>query len=493
VTPTRTKRILALTFAVAFALRLGAYLAWDRDRDLQAIETGNIVPVLALASGKGLLRPTAGAVRNSDPSGREISPLAFAEARDAEGGRVDAEHPYPADARGWIPDTLHVFGYSLFLYALYVVFGYGGMLVAAHGVQILLDSTVPLLLYGLGTNLFSRRVGLHAAWIYALLPPPIFLIFTLTAHSVMPFFEALILWLASDGYRGRPGRYLLAGAAMGIAALVRADFLLLPLLFVPILWASTRSLGRGLGWSAAMGFLALAIYAPWIQYASRAAGRLVVTTTTGAGLYQQLGLLSDNPWGVVLDDNWIGADAQARGFEGGPWSPEADLFYGDRYRQALREHPLYVARLILLHRLPFAIVPPYLVRDPTTRPEFRFTELRQETGLSNWGIVRAYPGAFVATMWPEILVLGLSGGLALNLLLVLYWKRSEWRILSWLVVPWAYHVASIALIKYVEPQNMAPLLVVQSVALGMTTAEVLPARRAHGARFDGRDRGPVLP
>jgi hypothetical protein len=477
-TTARSRRSLALVFVVAFALRLGAYVAWDHERELQAIERANVFGALSYVSGKGFLRKTADSVLNVDAQGRPIDPIRYALAREAEGGRVDPEHPYPADTTGWMPDTLHVFGYTYLLSGLYVAFGYTGMLVSAHAVQIALDSTVPLLLFAFAANVFSARVGLAAAWVYALLPAPVFLIFTLTNHSLTPFLEALVLWAASRVGPGRELRVLGAGAAVGLGALFRPDFLPLLGVLFPIYWATSGRALRAAGRVALATLVAFAVYSPWIVHASNLAGRLVVTTTTGAGLYQHLGILRDNPWGIVLDDNWIEQDARARGFARGAWSPEADLFYGDLYRQHVREHPLYVAKLVLVHRLPFAVVPPYLVRDPRERPEFRFGELRQQTGLSNWGVVRTYPGAFFRLMWPELAMIALSGLLAANLLGLLAWARRRWRELSWLLLPWAYHVGSLSLVKYIEPQNVAVVLGVQSVGLGLTLAEGVPRLRA---------------
>jgi hypothetical protein len=470
----RQRGILALVVVLALLLRLTAYLAWDRGRELEAIERANVFGVLSHASGKGFLRKTSTAVLNTDAQGQPITPIAYAEQREAQGGRVDPEHPYPADTTGWMRDTLHVFGYTFLLSGLYELFNYSGMIDAAHVVQMVLDALVPLLLFALGAALFSQRVGLAAAWIYAFLPPPIFLVFTLTNHSLTPFLGALILATASRAGPGRERWVLAAGAAVGLASLFRPDFLpMLGVLFL-IYWATSRSLLRAAGRAAAAAVVAFAVYSPWIAYASDAAGRLVVTTTTGAGLYQHLGILPGNPWGIVLDDNWIERDAVARGLAGGAWSPEADLVYRELYARHVREEPLYVAKLVLLHRLPFALATPYLIRDPRDRPEFRFGELRRKTGLSNWGVVQAYPGTFLRLMWPEIAMIGLSGLLSANLVALLWWERHRWRTLTWLLLPWAYHVGSLSMVKYIEPQNIAVVLGVQSVGLGLTLVERVP-------------------
>jgi 4-amino-4-deoxy-L-arabinose transferase-like glycosyltransferase len=351
------------------------------------------------------------------------------------------------------------------------------MLTAMRLLQILLDALAAVFIFLFARNLFGRSAARFAGWIYVFLPPPMFQNLILTNHALTPCLAAVILWLLSCARPGRLAPFVATGVATGLAALVRADFLLLPFVLLLILWIWRRSAAFAFRGFALILLLTALVYAPWPAWTARSTGKPVLTATTGAGLYAQLGLLPDNPWGIVGKDSWAANDAYARGFEHGPWSVEAHTFYSNLYWSRLRQHPLYVARLVLLHRLPFAICPPYLIRDPRDRPAFRFSELRYEEGLSNWGIVRKYPLRFLRLMWPEALMLLLSGVLALNLVALILFRHRDWRLLAWLVLPWGYHAASVSLLKNVEPQNMLPALVVQSVGLGYTFSRWLSAAR----------------
>jgi putative flippase GtrA len=464
----RDRRVLIWIFAVAALLRLAVLVTWDDSRPLPGIEDGNVKAALTMSAGHGPLRKTHLAVMNRDASGNPIDIVAAAKERQRLAERLDREHPYPADTQGWIPDTVHTFTYAAILHGLYELFNYDGMLTAMRILQVLFDALTAIFIFLFARNLFGRSAAGIAAWIYVCLPPPMFQNLILTNHALTPCLAALILWLVSSARPGRRMIFVAAGVGTGLAALIRPDFLLFPFVLLLILWIHRRSAAFAFQGFALIFLLTALIYAPWPVWTARHTGKPVLTATTGAGLYAQLGLLPDNPWGIVGKDSWAAKDAYDRGFEHGPWSVEAHAFYTELYWKRVAQHPLYVAKLVLVHRLPFAVCPPYLIRDPRDRPSFRFSELRYEEGLSNWGIVRKYPLRFVQLMWPEALMVLLSGILALNLAGLILVRRRDWRLLAWLILPWGYHATSVSLLKNVEPQNMLPALVVQSVGLGYT-------------------------
>ena len=119
---------------------------------------------------------------------------------------------------------------------------------------------------------------------------------------------------------GSVGRALLAGAALGLAILVRADLLLLPVglaaLAVVVAW---RRAGAGAGVRSGLALLAaaVAVLAPWTAYASGEAGRFTPVSSGGAsnlyvgtylpgdgtmfGLKRALGFRGNVPQTRVLD------------------------------------------------------------------------------------------------------------------------------------------------------------------------------------------------
>jgi hypothetical protein len=85
-------------------------------------------------------------------------------------------------------------------------------------------------------------------------------------------------------------RFALAGVAIGVAILVRADLLVLPLVLAMLVAVATR------GWRAPAAYMlaALLVLAPWAAYATSRAGRFVpVTSASWSTLYVATHLPAD--------------------------------------------------------------------------------------------------------------------------------------------------------------------------------------------------------
>jgi len=123
--------------------------------------------------------------------------------------------------------------YAYWLAGLRAAFGPSVAAVAL--VQLLLGAAQPLVLFALGRRLFDARVGLLAAGLTALYGPFIFQQGTLLRDWLPPLVEPLALLgllRARASQRGRD--WVLAGAALGLAVLIKETVLL----FIPlvVLW-----------------------------------------------------------------------------------------------------------------------------------------------------------------------------------------------------------------------------------------------------------------
>lgn len=460
--PIWQERTVWLAVAVALLLRLGAWRLLDREPGGFAGLYLN--SVATLASGHGLLKRTAGVGRQPDTQGRVTD---FMKLRQAAGGRIDPDNPYPKDPAGWIPATLHPPGYACLMYMLYRMGNYDGMIVMGHVLQAGLDALVCLLIFLFARNIFGRRAGILAAVIYAFLPPAILLTLPLLPDAYIRFFMALVLCLASYAGPRRGWMLLVTGAAIGLACQFRPGFLLLPAALFIALWAWRRQFWTTLAWTTGMVLVELLVMAPWMLWTKSATGTALLTTTSAGGtMYQSLGEIPDNPWGIVLHDAWVDRDARKRGF-GTAWSVEANAFYRRRFLECVAEKPGFYARLVFLHRLPLALVPPYIVRPKPKEGEFSFSRYRIEEGLSKWQVIRKYPLAFVKARWGELCLFAVSGVLFVGLIVGIAVTVRDWRRCLWLILPWAYPVCSICLIKQVEARNVSSILAVQSVALAI--------------------------
>ena len=135
--------------------------------------------------------------------------------------------------------------YPYLLAAIYRIFG--SDVTPAYLLQATLGVGTSLLVLACGRLVFSARTALTGALIYALLPVPPFFEFQLLAESLTTFLALLALLLLLVGvcrHNGVSGRYLLlAGGALGVAALARPNLLILPPVLAVWLYLRARPPG----------------------------------------------------------------------------------------------------------------------------------------------------------------------------------------------------------------------------------------------------------
>jgi 4-amino-4-deoxy-L-arabinose transferase-like glycosyltransferase len=476
------RKSLWLAVLVAALLRLGVWTLTSRP-PTGGLELGYLETVASWASGRGLLMRSEST--RPDASGRTV--VTIMQSRQAEGQRIDRGHPYPQAPEGWLPATNHPAGYAAFLYGLYLLANYDGLVVGAHVIQIVADALACALIFLFAGNLFDRRIAIWSAWVYALLPPAIVMSSCfLLPDALCRFLMILVLCLASYAVPGRGWMLVPAGAALGLACHFRPDFLLLPVALVPVLWAWRRRLWTTLAWMAGMAAAFLIVMSPWLAWTQSVIGKPLLSTTAGGGsMYEALGQ-APNRWGILADDTWLARDAVKNGLSS-PWSLEGDLYYSRRFRQCVAQAPAEYAKLVLVYRLPMALAPPYILpRDPA-RAKVSLMKFREDEGLSYWGVIRRYPGVVLRNYWLPLSMSAVSGILTLSLLVVAIARRRDWRYVLWLLFPWAYIVGSMCMVKQIEPRNVSPVLVVQAVALAVVMASL--ADRAAASRYRGPVRG----
>lgn len=459
---TFTHRGLWLAMLAGLAVRTAIALTMD-----PGFQTGMqrwyLVGTATLASGYGLKMPSA---RTSPSFGTEELPRPedFMQQREQEGGRIDPEHPYPPDVSGWIEGTHHPAGYTVFLYALYRVGNYTGMIILSRVLQIILDVTVCALIAVFATLLFDRRVAIVAAWAYALCPPAFYLSTSLLPDAFHGFLTASILTATVLTRRKLPGMWIVAGLMLGIACHLRSEYVLMPVALYVILVLERCSLWKPIPWLAGAVVVMLIVLSPWAMYMKSATGRYRLNATVGGGnLYLGLGEEPRNPWGIGLSDAWLAKDAVTRGFES-PWDAQANDTYFALFKQHVRERPGLYAKIVLLHRLPMALVPPHMLGHTASSEEFRFTKYRLEEGLTKWQVLRKYPDRLIKHKWRELVMMGYSAVLLACFVATGVLLRRDLRRYAWLALPWALTVGSMALFKHIEPRNMAPILFVQLTA-----------------------------
>ncbi|MBN1346478.1 MAG: glycosyltransferase family 39 protein [Phycisphaerae bacterium] len=469
-------RSVWLAVIIAFVLRLGAWKLWYWEPT--GLVVGYMKSVATMASGYGMLQSTPGAKPEGESRDFADPVILLMKQRQAEGGRIDPDHPYPRSLDGWIPATLHPAGYTCILYLLYVLGNYDGMITAVHFLQAGVDSLGCIFIALFARNIFSRRVGVWSAWVYALLPSIIILTCRLLPDAFGRFLFTLILCLASYSVVGRGSMMLLTGAAIGLACHFRPDYLLLPSVLFFVLWIWRRRFWSTVALSAGMVAAMLLVLSPWIMWTYKATGKAMVSTTSAGGtMYQALGQLPGNPWGITMLDEFVDEEGAKQSFSSA-WSVEGDAYFRKRFRELVPQHPVYYAKLVLLHRLPLALVPPYgPLRKPGERSEFSLDKMRMEQNLSPLGVARKYPLKVLRIYWLPMAFAGLSLLMLAVLCYVAVLLRRQWRQLAWLLLPYVYTVGTMSLLKQIAPRQVSPTLIVQATALAVLLVVMVERRR----------------
>ncbi len=193
-----------------------------------------------------------------------------------------------ADGAWWPTGTFYQSPlYAYFLAALYSIFGVGSW--SPRVVQIILGSLNPVLVYAIGTRLFTRRIGWIAGVAFALYGPLVLEEITFSKTTLLVTTSlagfGVYLWKAPSGeLRG----LLLAGLLIGVSVVGVGQWL--PPFLALALWTPMMAerLPRERRWRAAAAFAAgaLIVLLPITVWNSANGGGLVLTSgDAGLNLY----------------------------------------------------------------------------------------------------------------------------------------------------------------------------------------------------------------
>jgi 4-amino-4-deoxy-L-arabinose transferase-like glycosyltransferase len=252
-------------------------------------------------------------------------------------------------ASGWWP-ARHFYQspfYAYFLGVLYRVFGDGPW--APRLLQIILGSLTPVLVYGIGTRLFTRRAGFLGALLVCLFGPLV--LEEVTLSKTTPLVTIAVAGVAAYlryGPGARAGGLALAGALTGLAVVGIAQWLL-PFA-VLVAWLPFLAADAPERWPVAVtAFVgaALLVLAPVVAWNSFHGGGLVLTSGgSGLNLYEgnnerATGLASSPP-GLRDIPEYEEEDARrlAEKAVGRPLSPaEVDRYWSSQAWAFIRDHP----------------------------------------------------------------------------------------------------------------------------------------------------------
>lgn len=144
--------------------------------------------------------------------------------------------------------------------------------------------------------------------------------------------------------------YALSGLIMGISINIRSEYLLIILLLtVSILLNGLfeRQFKIYLVKSITFLIFSISCLIPWLVFTNNTIGRpLFTSTNSGAVRYLGLGVLPNNPWGIIDDDGYVSRIAY-NDLGKSPWSLEANYYFSKKYIEAINNCPAaFVKRIV---------------------------------------------------------------------------------------------------------------------------------------------------
>lgn len=183
-----------------------------------------------------------------------------------------------------------------------------------------------------------------------ILAPYFFLCVSYFSNSIaymLTFCGTWILYFAAE--KEKPiGYYIASSLLIGLAFNFRSEVLTLGmLLFLGLLIYSCFK-HISIRKSAVFLLTLFMMVLPWIAYTSLIIKQPQFSSTNGgAVMYLGLGVLPDNPWGIIDSDGFVGKVANEKNL-GSPWSNDANKYFTQKYIQSIREHPKSFAQRVAL-------------------------------------------------------------------------------------------------------------------------------------------------
>jgi 4-amino-4-deoxy-L-arabinose transferase-like glycosyltransferase len=199
-------------------------------------------------------------------------------------------------------------GYTFLLAALYWLFGPN--VAVAWGADIVLGALTCVAVYILGCLMLSQRAGAIAGILLAIFPGHVFFSSLLLSEILFTFLVVvamvLILRVGQQGADSSMLSVILAGLAVGAAALVRGQGLLLIIVAALFWWLYTADWARALQWATIVMLTAVVVIIPWSIRNYIAMNSFVfISTNDGVNLYignNELaagGFMFDVEWWIV--------------------------------------------------------------------------------------------------------------------------------------------------------------------------------------------------
>jgi len=231
-------------------------------------------------------------------------------------------------------------------------------------IQAIVDSFGCLLMFLIGRELFGRKVGLIAAFLYAIYLPIAYLSTWPLHDALMPFITLVSLYFFIKSVRTRAIKfYILSALVVGVGCYFQPSILLLPLIFGLGLFIynfrksnfreNTLNVAKV---TAIMMAVLVLVVSPWIARNYHVTGAYIgMRPGMWQGIWEGFGE-ADNPVGAVLDDAVTYEQIKEElGYEIEYGTPEYDAVFMPKVLNTIKEYPGWWLSVVV-GRVPRTIV-----------------------------------------------------------------------------------------------------------------------------------------
>lgn len=357
-------------------------------------------------------------------------------------------------------------GFSVLLYLLKITFN-NHMFFVLLVFNTLIDSLTAIVIWKICDYAFHNKVvGYISALIYAICPLTVINSVQQLPDAFAPFLLAVLLlfWINPKSTKLH---WIFTGLILGMSQYFRGElkYIFYVLIFCELIYHF--KLSKLKKW-AIIYITSLIVLSPLGIYNYTQIGHYVTAPTSAWGsAYEALGQKKDNPWGIVLSDQWLDEDAYQHGYIGA-FNYEANQYYKTKFIEYVKTYPMEYLKTIIDYRLQDAFFPrtyaifnlnrSYLIENETKQfcnSKFSSSDVSKCILISNKiKQIEASKSRDISTLF----------FLGVVLFVIVNFKRIKDYL--WLPFVWGFFPMSISLLKQIEPRNVAPNLVVASIMLG---------------------------
>jgi len=347
---------LLLIFLLALGVRLGliCYSETVSPRPTQAVPLGEAARNLVEGRGYVIDEEYVKTIIDLGVACPALPQYKWIDIEDVPPPQDEQFTPYydlPPGTSAMLAGTYWVFGEYRYIYL--------------RVIQAIIDSFGCLIMFLLGRQLFSRRIGLIAAFLYAIFLPIANQSTWILQDALIPFMVLVSLYFFIKAVRNNSIRfYILSALFVGISCYFQPTAELLPLffgfgLFIYNLRKTSfrRHIVNVVKVTAIMMAVLVVVISPWVarNYRVTDGGIIGLRPPPWQGMWEGFGEFGENPAGAVLDD-WttykqireeVGYDIKERG-------PEYIAILKGKVLNTIKEYPVWWLSL-LAKRVPRTI------------------------------------------------------------------------------------------------------------------------------------------